>query len=66
MNEALHCFNQARKDSEWGERALFSMVEICLNPENEMLGGETLKSVEGVSSRCAAYTLQSISTNACF
>lgn len=42
-NEALHCFNQARKDSEWGERALFAMVEICLNPENKTLGGETFK-----------------------
>ena len=47
MNEALHHFNQARKDSDWGERSLFRMVEICLNPENETLGGETFKPLEG-------------------
>ena len=47
MNKALHHFNQARKDSDWGERSLFSMVEICLNPENETLGGETFKPLGG-------------------
>ena len=47
MNEALHHFNQARKDSDWGERSLFNMVEICLNPENETLGGETFKPLDG-------------------
>lgn len=47
MNDALHHFNQARKDSDWGERSLFNMVEICLNPENETLGGETFKPLEG-------------------
>jgi tetratricopeptide repeat protein 21B len=24
---------------EWGERALYNMIEICLNPDNEILGG---------------------------
>ena len=47
MNDALHHFNQARKDSDWGERSLFNMVEICLNPENDTLGGETFKPLEG-------------------
>lgn len=51
MNEALRFFNQARKDSEWGEKALFAMVEICINPENEILGAETLKPVDGPSAR---------------
>lgn len=41
MNEpvaALLSFNQARKDSVWGERALFKMVKICINPDNEIIG----------------------------
>ncbi len=42
-NEALQHFNQARKDTEWGERALLCMIEICLNPEDDMLAGDTLK-----------------------
>ena len=44
--EALSFFNHARKDSEWGEKALFNMIMICLNPDNETLGGETLKPLE--------------------
>ena len=44
--EALSCFNHARKDSEWGEKALFNMIKICLNPGNETLGGETFKPLE--------------------
>ena len=35
---ALQKFNQSRKDSEWGERALLNMIEICLNPDNETVG----------------------------
>ncbi|RDD45285.1 Tetratricopeptide repeat protein 21B [Trichoplax sp. H2] len=42
---AMKHFNLARKDSEWGEKAVFAMVEICLNPDNETLGGETLEAV---------------------
>lgn len=41
MNEpvaALLSFNQARKDSVWGERALFKMVQICINPDNDTIG----------------------------
>ena len=49
MNDALQSFNQARKDSDWGEKALFCMIDICLNPENETLGGETFKQLEGES-----------------
>ena len=46
MNDALQHFNQARKDTEWGERALFAMIEICLNPEGELIAGEMLKPIE--------------------
>lgn len=45
VNDALQHFNQARKDSEWGERALFCMIEVCLNPESDMIAGEMLKPV---------------------
>lgn len=45
-NAALHLFNHARKDSEWGEQALFNMIQICLNPDDETLGGEAFKGME--------------------
>ncbi len=43
MNTALQDFNQARRDSDWGEMALFNMIEICLNPDNDMIAGEALR-----------------------
>ena len=45
-NSALRQFNQARKDSEWGQKAIYNMIEICLNPDNNTLGGETFQSVD--------------------
>jgi len=41
-NVALKHFNKARKDSVYGYRATYEMVEICLNPDNETLGGTVL------------------------
>jgi tetratricopeptide repeat protein 21B len=41
-NQALKRFNKARKDTVWGVRALYQMVEICLNPEHETVGGEAM------------------------
>ncbi|KAI6240106.1 Tetratricopeptide repeat protein 21B [Aphelenchoides fujianensis] len=41
-NTALQAFNRARRDLEWGGRALFNMIEICLNPDNEIIGGEVV------------------------
>ncbi|XP_008155388.2 tetratricopeptide repeat protein 21A [Eptesicus fuscus] len=38
--EALKFLNKARKDSTWGQSATCSMVQICLNPDNEIVGGE--------------------------
>ncbi|KAG6617338.1 Tetratricopeptide repeat protein 21B [Phytophthora cinnamomi] len=35
--EAIDEFNLARRDPEWGERALINMIEIYLNPDNENL-----------------------------
>ncbi|KAJ3246801.1 Tetratricopeptide repeat protein 21B [Chytriomyces hyalinus] len=42
-NEALKEFNFARRDSEWGVEALYNMVEIFLNPDNETMGGDVLE-----------------------
>ncbi|KAL2804032.1 tetratricopeptide repeat protein 21A isoform 2 [Daubentonia madagascariensis] len=38
-NEALKFLNKARKDSTWGQNATYYMVQICLNPDNEIVGG---------------------------
>ncbi|XP_044149245.1 tetratricopeptide repeat protein 21A [Bufo gargarizans] len=45
-NEALKFFNKARKDNDWGERAITNMIQICLNPDNEIVGGEVFDSLE--------------------
>lgn len=45
-NDALKHFNKARKDSEWGQKALCCMIEICLNPDNDTIGGEVLETVD--------------------
>ncbi|XP_072174244.1 tetratricopeptide repeat protein 21B-like [Diadema setosum] len=45
-NDALKHFNMARKDSDWGQRAIANMIEICINPDNETLGGETFENVD--------------------
>ncbi|XP_059173967.1 tetratricopeptide repeat protein 21B-like [Physella acuta] len=47
--EALKHFNKARKDSDWGNNAIYNMIEICLNPDNETVGGEVFDSVDGES-----------------
>ncbi|XP_033021119.1 tetratricopeptide repeat protein 21A isoform X1 [Lacerta agilis] len=41
-NQALKFFNKARKDSDWGQKALGHMIQICLNPDNDIIGRETL------------------------
>lgn len=40
LNAALRNFNNARLDTEWGKKAICNMIEICLNPEDEMLGDQ--------------------------
>ncbi|VDK72565.1 unnamed protein product [Litomosoides sigmodontis] len=39
LNAALQAFNRARRDLEWGEQATYNMIEICLNPDNKIIGG---------------------------
>ncbi|XP_055385031.1 tetratricopeptide repeat protein 21B-like [Condylostylus longicornis] len=35
-NSALKFFNYARRDEEWGQQAIFNMIEICLNPDGDL------------------------------
>ncbi|XP_012929373.1 tetratricopeptide repeat protein 21A isoform X3 [Heterocephalus glaber] len=42
-NQALKFLNKARKDITWGQRANYYMVHICLNPDNEIMGGEAFE-----------------------
>ncbi|RZC41543.1 tetratricopeptide repeat protein 21B-like [Asbolus verrucosus] len=44
LNGALRHFNMARQDHEWGQQALYNMIEICLNPDDEMLGDQFMDS----------------------
>ena len=50
-NEALKHFNLARKDTTWGSRALVQMIQICINPDNATVGGETFERCAAAASR---------------
>ncbi|XP_060104278.1 tetratricopeptide repeat protein 21A [Heteronotia binoei] len=52
-NEALKFFNKARKDNDWGQKALTKMIQICLNPDNEILGAEAFENQSGDASNLA-------------
>ncbi|XP_055784139.1 tetratricopeptide repeat protein 21B-like isoform X2 [Salvelinus fontinalis] len=43
VSEALFHLNKARRDNEWGDQALELMIRICLNPDNEVIGGEVFE-----------------------
>ena len=43
---AIGYFNKARKDSQFGMKATYNMIEICLNPDSETLGGEVFENME--------------------
>ncbi|XP_053925201.1 tetratricopeptide repeat protein 21B isoform X2 [Cuculus canorus] len=45
-NDALRHFNKARKDNDWGQNAVYNMIEICLNPDNETMGGEVFENLD--------------------
>ncbi|NXA46707.1 TT21B protein, partial [Nothocercus julius] len=45
-NDALRHFNKARKDGDWGQNAVYNMIEICLNPDNETIGGEVFENLD--------------------
>lgn len=40
LNAALKYFNSTRQDIQWREKAIYNMIEICLNPNDEMLGDQ--------------------------
>ncbi|KAJ3302797.1 Tetratricopeptide repeat protein 21B [Kappamyces sp. JEL0829] len=42
LNDALKQFVICRNDSVWGERAIYNLIEMFLNPGDETLGGEAL------------------------
>jgi tetratricopeptide repeat protein 21B len=44
-NDALKEFNSCRRDPEWGQDALYHMIELFLNPDNDIQGGEALESI---------------------
>lgn len=46
-NDALRHFNKARKDNDWGQNAVYSMIEIYLNPDNDTMGGEVFENLDG-------------------
>ncbi|XP_041662255.1 tetratricopeptide repeat protein 21B [Cheilinus undulatus] len=46
-NEALRHFNKARKDNDWGQNAVYNMIEIYLNPDNDTIGGEVFETLDG-------------------
>ncbi|XP_059246499.1 tetratricopeptide repeat protein 21A isoform X4 [Mustela nigripes] len=50
-NEALKFLNKARKDSSWGQSATYYMVQICLNPDNEIVGGEAFENLVAESKK---------------
>ncbi|KAM5233426.1 tetratricopeptide repeat protein 21A isoform 5-T10 [Hipposideros larvatus] len=43
--EAMKFLNKARKDSTWGQSATYYMVQICLNPDNEIVGGKAFENL---------------------
>uniref|UniRef100_A0A3Q1H576 Tetratricopeptide repeat domain 21B n=1 Tax=Acanthochromis polyacanthus TaxID=80966 RepID=A0A3Q1H576_9TELE len=46
-NDALRHFNKARKDNDWGQNAVYNMIEIYLNPDNDTIGGEVFETLDG-------------------
>lgn len=46
-NDALQHFNKARKDNDWGQNAVYTMIEIYLNPDNDTMGGEVFENLDG-------------------
>jgi tetratricopeptide repeat protein 21B len=46
VTEAIKYFNLARKDGEWACRALENLVELYLNPDNELISEEDITAAE--------------------
>ncbi|CAF0992440.1 unnamed protein product [Didymodactylos carnosus] len=39
-NDALSCFNKCRRDNTYSRQAVYAMVKIVLNPENDIIASE--------------------------
>uniref|UniRef100_UPI00358DF2F5 tetratricopeptide repeat protein 21B n=1 Tax=Myxine glutinosa TaxID=7769 RepID=UPI00358DF2F5 len=57
--KALSHFNNARKDYDWGQVALRNMIEIYLNPDDDVIGGQVFDNMDGNrdSERCESLLL---------
>ncbi|KAG5885606.1 hypothetical protein JTB14_024787 [Gonioctena quinquepunctata] len=44
LNGALRNFNSARQDVEFGQTAIYNMIEICLNPDDGMFADQFMDS----------------------
>ncbi|XP_014219398.1 tetratricopeptide repeat protein 21B-like [Copidosoma floridanum] len=40
VSSALRSFNAARRDPEWGQQAIYNMIEICLDPDDDGLASD--------------------------
>jgi len=60
--EALKLLNRSRMDSEWSEKALEIMIRICLNPDQQTLGGEVFESLQQQSNSERPETNTALST----
>ena len=52
--EALTSLNASRKDPAWSARALTQMVEICLNPDEDVTWSEAAADAPGCEGRASA------------
>ncbi|XP_054157238.1 tetratricopeptide repeat protein 21B-like [Oppia nitens] len=48
-NEAMKSFNKARQDPDIGVEVTYHMIDICINPDNETIGGETFDTMVQLS-----------------
>lgn len=50
-NTALRFLNNARRSSEWGQQAIYTMIEICLNPDGDLPNENLTDSTDDVEIR---------------
>lgn len=59
VHESMKQFVVCRKDSIWGERASQYLIELFLNPEDQIVGGEALDSTVDSSKAAADWNADS-------
>ena len=45
-SSAIRSFHQARNDDDFGLMASYHMIEICINPDGDVVGSETFESMD--------------------